>query len=145
MDIERLQNQLKIDEGVRLRVYADSLGKLTVGVGHLVLPADGLKAGDTITQERCDALFEADTARAISDCQKYLGFIGFDDLPDLIQEALVNLLFNLGVNRLLGFKKFLQAVRIGDYSRAADELVDSLWHRQVGARALRIEEVFRQA
>jgi GH24 family phage-related lysozyme (muramidase) len=45
-------------EGVRLVVYLDSLRKPTVGIGHLVIPADKLNVGDKITSQQVSAFFK---------------------------------------------------------------------------------------
>jgi lysozyme len=54
-----------------------------------------------------------------------------------------NMLFNIGLGRLLGFKKMLAAVRAGDYDRAAEEMMDSKWARQVKGRAVELAEMMR--
>lgn len=54
------------------------------------------------------------------------------------QRVMVNMTYNLGIYRLLGFKHFLEAAEAGDYKRAADQMLDSLWARQVGRRAKRL-------
>lgn len=57
---------LKNEEGVKLTVYKDSAGYLTVGCGHKVLPEDNLKLGDTITQAQSDAFLAKDLKTAES-------------------------------------------------------------------------------
>jgi len=60
------ENLMALREGRETTVYLDSLGKPTVGIGHLVLPEDNLKVGDTITDEQVDALFKKDGAAAMA-------------------------------------------------------------------------------
>lgn len=136
MDLERLKAQLKIDEGVRLRVYKDSMDLPTVGVGHLVTPADQLKVGDTITQARCDELFAYDVARTVAACEKRIE--GWQQFPDEVQEILANMAYNLGIAGLLKFKVTLFYIRNRDYGQAATALVKSLWYKQVGNRSKRL-------
>ena len=57
--------------------------------------------------------------------------------------ALVNMVYNLGINRFIRFKKMLKTINDGDFDRAADEMLDSLWHKQVGKRAERIAGLMR--
>ena len=35
MDVDKLREQLKIDEGIEHKIYKDHLGYNTVGIGHL--------------------------------------------------------------------------------------------------------------
>jgi len=59
------------------------------------------------------------------------------------QDAMVNLLFNLGMTRLMGFKNALSAMERADYQAAADEFMDSRWAQQVGNRADEVCEMIR--
>ena len=133
---DRLRGQLIIDEGYRNKVYADSLGNLTVGIGHLVIKSDNLKHGDVISCERIDDLFNHDLRHAIEGAA---GLVReFYELPALIQEVLVNMCFNLGARGLSKFKRFLGAINRRDYSDAAEEMRGTKWRRQVGIRADRL-------
>jgi DNA-directed RNA polymerase specialized sigma24 family protein len=62
----------------------------------------------------------------------------FDDKPDIVQEILVNMLFNLGYHRLSQFKKFLKAIKENNWQEAAKEGRDSRWYTQVTFRAERL-------
>lgn len=53
--------RVRIEEGLRLDVYKDTKGILTVGYGHKVLPSDNLKYGQVISMQRVDELFKKDT------------------------------------------------------------------------------------
>lgn len=132
-NIERFSEDLKRHEGVMLKVYKDSVGLPTVGVGHLVRPEDNLHVGQDITPERCAALLEKDMATAIHGCEQM--FSDFNDMGEELQLILANMMFNLGPAGLAHFKKFIAAVKARDYQRAADEMVDSQWYRQVGERS----------
>lgn len=141
MDLERLKRQLEIDEGRKLRVYLDHLGYPTVGIGHLIKDSSpervqGLSVGDKITEEECHELFIQDISIAVGDCK--IIFDEWDTFPSEAQEILVNMLFNLGRPRFLTFKKMIAAVYDKDWKRAAEEMADSRWAGQVGARATRL-------
>ena len=60
------------------------------------------------------------------------------NLPDEVQQILVNMMFNMGRTRLSKFKKFNAAIQEGDWKTAAVEGRDSLWYRQVTNRAERL-------
>ena len=132
-NIERFKDDLKRHEGVVLRVYSDSVGLPTVGIGHLVRSEDNLQVGQTITLAQCEVLFEKDIASALLGCEQM--FADFNDMGEELQLILANMMFNLGPERLAGFKKFLSAVKAHDYQRAADEMVDSQWYGQVKERS----------
>jgi lysozyme len=136
MNFLRLIDQLEVDEDVVLTVYLDSEGNPTVGIGHLVRPEDHLRLGDTITLERCYRLFAQDLSLAVWQCERHI--YGFSRMPDTIQEVLANMMFNLGPVRLGGFRRMTGAAIIHDWTWMADEMQDSLWYTQVGARAQRL-------
>ena len=141
MNREAVYDQLKIDEGVEYEIYNDHLGYATFGVGHLVLESDpehGQPVGTRVSEERVKECFEADLDLAIGECEQLYGKGNFGDLPDEVQQILVNMMFNMGRTRLSKFKNFNAAIAEGDWKTAAVEGRDSLWYRQVTNRAERL-------
>ena len=141
MNREAVFNQLKEDEGVRYDIYLDHLGLATFGVGHLITESDeefGRPVGTAITEERVRECFERDLDTSISECGTLYGEGTFGDLPDEVQQILVNMMFNMGRPRLSGFKKFNAAIAAGDWEEAAKEGRDSRWYNQVTNRAERL-------
>jgi len=141
MNREAVYEQLKIDEGVEYVIYNDHLGYPTFGVGHLVLESDpehGQPVGTGISEERVKECFEADLDLAIGECDALYGRGNFNDLPDEVQQILVNMMFNMGRTRLSKFKNFNAAILDHDWKTAATEGRDSLWYRQVTNRAERL-------
>ena len=141
MNREAVFNQLKIDEGVEYEIYEDHLGLPTFGVGHLILESDeeyGKPVGTPVDEERVRECFERDLDTAIGECRILYGEGTFGDLPDEVQQILVNMMFNMGRPRLSGFKKFNAAIEAGDWVEAAKEGRDSRWYRQVTNRAERL-------
>jgi len=139
MNIQMLREQLKIDEGVVYKIYKDHLGYATFGIGHLVLKTDpeyGKPVGTKITSQRVDDAFNADVCVVLGDCEKL--YPDFYDQPEEVQQIVANMMFNLGLTRLSKFKGMKAGVDAKDYQRAADEMVDSRWYRQVGKRAERL-------
>ena len=144
MNIDKLREQLEIDEGVVYEIYLDHLGYPTFGIGHLVKEADpeaGWDVGTAVTESRCIKAFESDIESVLSDCYKL--YEDFDDLPEEAQQIIANMMFNLGYPRLSKFKGMKRGVDSQDWNQAADEMVDSRWYRQVGARAERLEARMR--
>lgn len=141
MNREAVYNQLKLDEGVKYEIYKDHLGYPTFGVGHLITKDDDEydePMGTTVSEERVRECFERDLNTSISECEVLYGEREFGDLPDEVQQVLVNMMFNMGRPRLTGFKKFNAAIKDHDWTTAAVEGRDSRWHKQVTNRAERL-------
>ena len=144
MDIEKLREQLTIDEGCVYEIYNDHLGYPTFGIGHLVResdPENGLPTGSPISESRVVEAFEQDVQTVLSDCA--ILYPDFDELPEEAQQVIANMMFNLGRPRLSAFKGMKAGVDSRDWNEAADQMVDSRWYRQVGARAERLVERIR--
>ena len=144
MDLEKLREQLEIDEGVKYEVYNDHLGYATFGVGHLVLESDeehGSPLGTAVSESRVIEAFEQDCENVLRDC--HILYEDFDDLPEEAQQVIANMMFNMGRPRLSKFKGMKRGVDSRDWNAAADEMVDSAWYRQVTNRANRLVERIR--
>mgnify|MGYP001437699252 CR=1 FL=1 len=120
MNIEVLKEQIKRHEGEVLEVYEDSLGYLTLGIGHLIREDDeefGEPAGTPVSQEVVDRYYDADFDKHVDEtihvCDD--NNIIFEELPENIQHVLVNMCFNLGANRLGKFKNMLKACSNEDW------------------------------
>lgn len=144
MDIEKLREQLKIDEGCVYEIYNDHLGYATFGIGHLVIesdPENGQEVGTPVSESRVIEAFEQDVQTVLSDCA--ILYPDFEELPEEVQQIIANMMFNLGRPRLSAFKGMKAGVDSRDWNEAADQMVDSRWYRQVGARAERLVERMR--
>ena len=95
--------------------YTDSVGKLTIGYGHLVEKG--------VPPDIAMMLFNADIADALDDVRH--NFSCYDSLSRPRQLVLVSLAFNLGRAKLAKFVRFIGAVHLGKWNEAADELLDS--------------------
>ena len=144
MDIEKLREQLEIDEGVVHEIYLDHLGYPTFGIGHFVRESDpehGANVGTKVDEARCIEAFNQDVESVIKDCK--ILYSDFDDLPEEVQQIVANMMFNMGRPRLSKFKGMKRGVDAKDWNAAADEMVDSAWYRQVTKRADRLVERMR--
>ena len=139
VDIERLKEEIKRDEGVVYEVYKCSLDHRTFGVGHKILKSDPewhYKVGDKVSEDRVDEAFFNDLYSTVQDTQRL--FPEFDELPGEIQLVLCNMIFNMGYSRLYGFRRMRAAVDRRDWKAMAVEMQDSVWYRQVPNRAKRL-------
>lgn len=126
--MNKLTKQLIRDEGLRLKPYHDTVGKLTIGVGRN-LDDNG------ITEDEASYLLQNDIAVSKRELSAY-GW--FNRLDEVRQGAIINMHFNLGLPRLLTFRKMIAALECGNYTKAANEALDSRWANQVGQRAVRL-------
>ena len=126
MDIDRLITQLKVHEGVRSKVYLDTEGIETIGVGRN-LRDRGLS----------DDEIELMLANDIRDFQEEVesAFPWWSDMDDVRQRVVVDMAFNMGFGSLSKFVNTLAHIENGRYEEASVEMLDSKWARQVGDRA----------
>jgi len=139
MDLNKLREQLIIDEGQVNEIYNDHLGYATFGIGHLVLEGDpehGLAVGTPVSEDRVIECFDNDVQTVIEDCKKLHD--GWDDYPEEVKQIIANMMFNMGLTRLSKFKKHNAALQSGDWKEAAVEGRDSRWYEQVTNRAERL-------
>lgn len=134
MNLQRLMDALDVDEGRKARVYTDTVGKVSGGVGRN-LTDKGFRPDEIDLMLSNDIIEATSTARSLVP--------GFDKLDDVRQEVLVNMAFNLGYTRLSGFRMFLSFVNSSEFGDAAHEMLQSKWATQVGARANRLSNAMR--
>ena len=141
MNIDKLREELKIDEGYKESIYLDHLELRTFGVGHLVTRSDPeweYGVGEPISEERCIDAFEDDIQIVLNNCKNV--YVFFDDLPEEAQLIVANMMFNMGRPRMQGFLKFKVALANRNWKEAALEMKDSRWYTQVTNRANRLIE-----
>lgn len=127
--MNKLKSQLRRHEGLRLLPYECSAGKLTIGYGRNL-------EDKGISVEEAEQFLDADITDCIKDLERSVDFFG--SLDEVRQDVLINMCFNLGIGRLLKFKNMLAALSRGDFKKAAAEMLDSKWARQVGGRAIEL-------
>jgi lysozyme len=135
MNRSRLSKQLEIDEGRRRRLYKDSVGKWTIGVGRNIEDR-GLR------DDEIDLMLSNDIDEAIGIARALIP--NFDSLDDVRKEIVTNMALNLGMTRLAGFKQFIGALAKFDFQRATTEMMDSKWYEQVGDRGKRLSYAMRE-
>jgi lysozyme len=139
MDIALLEAELRRDEGVRRFPYKDTATppRDTVGVGHN-LNASPLPTSWAypLSDAQIKQLLDEDIADACANLDRNLPW--WKDLDEVRQRVLTNMVFNLGIGKLLGFKNALGAMQRGSYAVAAAAMLNSVWANQVGDRAKRL-------
>jgi lysozyme len=144
MNLEKLREELKVDEGVKYEIYLDHLKLPTFGIGHLVLKSDpeyGQPVGTPVSEDRVNECFAKDVETVLSECTQL--YPNFNVFPEEVQLIIANMMFNMGRPRLSKFKGMKAEVDAGDWNRAAIEMVDSKWYQQVTNRADRLVQRMR--
>jgi|SRR5579864_1665164 len=145
---EAIRAQLVLHEGLELHIYDDGEGNDTLGVGYNVT-ARGLDAfnraigrtldlmsrADQITRAEALVMLDIDIDRVEGAVAMY--FPDYVNLDEVRQRVCVDMGFNLGF-RALGFHKCIAAIERKDWSRAARELYNSKWAREVKGRCDRL-------
>ena len=133
MDMDRLLQSVKKHEGYRNKVYLDTLGKRTVGVGHLCVE-DFWEDDKEYEEKFLLTILEHDLKSAIKSAEELCS--DCPDLDDLAKETIIEMVFQLGKTGVSKFKNMLKALKDGpDYQTAASEMLDSRWAKQTPNRA----------
>lgn len=132
---DALALQLAAHEGLRLRPYRDTVGKLTIGFGRNL---------DDVGISKAEArhLLANDIAKVERELAASIPW--WRDLSFNRQLVLADMAFNLGIAGLLKFKQTLGAVETGDYIGAAEGMLNSKWAQQVGGRAIRLARMMAE-
>lgn len=130
---------LKRDEGCKLSAYKDTRGIWTIGYGHT---GPEVKQGLVWTQAKAELTLIDDVLRHNNELLKSLPWVL--NLSPVRQDVLFNMAFNLGVPKLLGFKNTLAYIKNGNYNAAANNMLLSLWAKQVKGRAVRLSNMMRE-
>ena len=139
---------ISLNEGVKPKVYKDSKGHRTIGVGfnledggnRKILKKEGIDInelfdGRELSENEVKTLYNYSLTQAFNDAQKFDK--NFAKRPEKVKKAIVDMSFNLGLPRLNKFKKMREGLEVDDYSKAADEMVDSEWYKDVKSRGPR--------
>ncbi len=127
MDYDRLKKQLVVHEGLELKPYKCTANKTTIGVGRNIEEVG-------ISEDEAMYLLKNDIKNVVAQCQAT--FSWFDGLTDIRKEAIVNLVFNMGLSTFCKFKNTISYLEQGLYELAGTELLDSNYARQVGQRSV---------
>jgi len=135
MDFSALKDLLIKHEGLRLKPYRDSVGKLTIGIGRNL---DNVG----ITEDEAELMLKNDIDRSIYDLNTHLSW--WSTLSPVRQMVMVNMCFNLGIFGLLEFKQTLASIQSGDFEKASQRMLESKWADQVGNRAIELSQMMRR-
>lgn len=134
-EADRLRGRVRVKkaEALKLSLYPDKFGYMTIGYGRMVDP----RKGGGISPDEAEYLLSNDLARAERQCETLPVYF---ELSPPRQWVLIEMCFNLGFDGLRAFRKMLAALVQQDYAHAASEMLESEWSRQVEGRAVQLAE-----
>ena len=140
MNMDRLLQSVKKHEGYRNKVYLDTLGKRTVGVGHLCVE-DFWEDNKEYSEEMLMNILKDDLKNAIEGSERLLKDCLV--LDSLAREIIIEMVFQLGETGVSKFRNMLKALKVPDYQTAAVEMLDSKWAKQTPNRAKAMSDHMR--
>ena len=142
MNMERLMKSVKAHEGYRNKVYLDSLGKRTVGVGHLCVE-DFWEDDKEYEEKFLLTILEHDLKSAIKSAEELCSDCPV--LEDQAKEIIVEMVFQLGKTGVSKFRNMWKALKQAppQYDVAASEMLDSRWASQTPGRAKEMSDHMR--
>lgn len=150
-------DMLRIDEGYKNTIYKDTEGYWTIGIGQLLTKDPSLAVAkaelDKLMNRKCDGVItkaEAEDLFQKSVLKAEKGIQGnnllapvFASLDPVRQDALVNMVFQMGVAGVAGFTNSMKLLKAKQWEQAAVNLAQSRWYKQTPNRAKRVIETFR--
>lgn len=131
---EKLAASLELGEGLRLKTYRCTAGKLSIGIGRNLDDVG-------ISKEEAYYLLGNDMTRAIRDCEKEPWWPAVKD-DDVRARVIIEMVFNMGIGTetrgLRSFRNTLKALEQQDWARVAAGMRSSKWAQQVGRRSERL-------
>jgi len=134
--LEQFIEDIKRHEGYRDVVYLDTEDNPTGGWGH------HFRVGSKIPKRVSEIFLEADIAYAVNSFYRIDKKLQ-DKLDPVRRYVICNMIFNLGLSGVLGFKKMWTAIKKEDFDEAAGQILDSGYARQVGRRAIELHNLMK--
>lgn len=126
-----LKRRIKNNEGFSKTPYKDQLGNPTIGYGHLIQKCEACFFKKKLSKKYLTKLFEVDFNNAVKVYEKKFSKL---KLRNNQKELLIEMIFQLGEKKVLGFKKMLTNLINKKKYLAALEMMDSLWYKQTPKR-----------
>ena len=139
-DLDKVKERIKTHEGFVNYVYKDTLGKRTVGYGHLCTDDENWEDGKCYDNSYLNDVFEIDFMEATKQAEELIGNLVLENKAN---EIILEMVFQLGKTGVSKFKKMWEALSGQDYNKAADEMLDSKWAKQTKNRAKSLAKIMR--
>ena len=142
MNRDRLLKSVKEHEGYRTKVYLDTLGKRTVGYGHLCVE-DHWEDDKEYEWGYLEEILHNDLREAIAGADELIEQHNCKDLEGQAKEVVVEMIFQLGKTGVSKFKKMWEALSEYNYIGASFEMLDSKWANQTPNRAKKMAALMK--
>ena len=139
MNYKNLKKRIKKNEGFSLKPYKDQLGFLTIGYGHLILSAEKNLKEKITKKKKLEEIFNNDFNMSLNDFNKFLKPLTKKQKDS---ELLIEMVFQMGIIKVLGFKKLLYNIRKTNKYMVCFEMMNSLWYKQTPNRVRKLIVVF---
>ncbi len=139
MRYQKLIKRIKKNEGFSIKPYKDQLGFLTIGYGHLILSNEQKLIKIKQTKNRLEKIFYQDFSKAVKDYNKFLKQNAYS-LKE--EELLIEMVFQMGFDRVLKFKKLLNNMRKKNKHLVCFEMMNSLWYNQTPNRVKKLIKLY---
>ena len=143
MNMDRLLESVKKHEGYRNKVYLDTLGKRTVGVGHLCVE-DFWEDDKEYEEKFLMTILEHDLQTAIKGAKELMEEHDCADIDEQAEEILIEMVVQLGKNGVSKFKNMWKALAEKNYIGASYEMLDSRWAKQTPNRAKAMAKTIKE-
>ena len=144
MNMERLLKSVKEHEGYRNKVYLDTLGKRTVGVGHLCVE-DFWEDDKEYEEDFLMDILKKDLQEAIRGAKQLMEDHGCANINEQAEEILIEMVFQLGMTGVSKFKNMWKCLSELNYVGASYEMLDSRWAKQTPNRAKKLSKIVASA
>ena len=141
MNYEDVKSRIKKHEGFIAKVYLDSLGKANIGYGHLLTEDDDFVEGVIYDKDILEAIFDKDFDTAKQGLEELVGTL---DIAMAAKGIIIEMVFQLGKTGVSKFKNMFAALNEFDYTRAAEEMLNSAWYRQTPSRCEELSNLMRK-
>ena len=124
--LQDIKDRIKKHEGYSNCVYEDTLGKRTVGYGHLCVE-DHWQNNIIYSLEELEEVFEDDFEKAFTQAKQITKGL---DLPVTAMGVIIEMIFQLGIGGVSKFKKMWAALEVKDFAEASFQMRESKWGRE---------------
>ena len=131
-----LLDNIKESEGFRSTVYKCTAGHDTIGYGFAIKDLH-------LTKDDCDIILERKIAELKIRVNNKFPFLA--DLPEEVQDVVIECCYQLGVSGFSNFKKTIEYLMQKDFESAGIEMLDSRWAKQTPNRAKKLSDIVKYA
>jgi len=139
LSYKKLKKRIKKNEGFSLKPYKDKLGFFTIGFGHLILSSEKYLLEKKINKIGLEKIFIKDLNRALKNFNIFLKPFSSNRRDS---ELLIEMVFQMGIEGVLKFKKLLHNMRKGNKHLVCFEMMNSLWYKQTPNRVKNLISTF---